>query len=198
MDRSKLSRGEQNHILRQHGYYWEKITQDWLDDNDDFVTQPGWHLYASDGREVSVQRAFREIEIGIEAVKREVWEAEQKEFERESLSKELASIRKAIAKYIQSNGIRPDNEQPKGDRLLDTQNIYGGGDWFVVGMAGIWYVQNNGMDGDNWSHNNVRTGGAGAIGWKIPKNKEVERRLRALIDGNTGGLYRIENDVLVV
>ncbi len=198
MDYTKLSRDEQNRILRQHGYKWEKITQDWLDDNDDFETQPGWYLYAKDGREVSVQRAFREIEFGVEAVRIEIWQAEQKEFERHSLEMEIENIKNAIARYIQANGTRPQDEQPKGDRVLDTQNIYGGGDWFVIGKAGIWYIQNNGVDGDNWSHNNVRTGGAGAIGWKIAKNKEIERRLRELEQGKTGGLYRIENGVLAI
>ncbi len=198
MEYHKLSRDEQNRILRQHGYHWEKITQDWLDDNDDFNTQPGWHLYAKDGREVSAQRAFREIEFGVEQVKQEIQTAEAAEFERQSLAMEIKDIRGAVARYIQTHGVRPEDEQPQGDRILDTQNIYGGGDWFVVGEAGIWYIQNNGMDGDNWSHNNVRTGGAGAIGWKIPKNKQIEKRLRELEQGKTGGLYRIDNGALVV
>ncbi len=198
MSDSKLSRDEQNRILRQHGYRWEKITQDWLDDNDDFTTEPGWHLYAKDGREVSVRRAFREIEIGVEETRIEIWKAEQAELERVSLVKEIDTLRKAIARYIQDNGFRPENEQPDGDRLLDTQNIYGGGDWFVVGKSGIWYVRNNGMDGDDWSRNNVRTGGAGAIGWKIPENKIIENRLRELEQNKIGGPYRIENGALVI
>jgi hypothetical protein len=63
-----LTHEEQNAILRQHGYRWEKISQEWLDDNDDFETTPGWHLYAPDRREVSVGRAFDEIERGADIV----------------------------------------------------------------------------------------------------------------------------------
>lgn len=39
---------------------------------------------------------------------------------------------------------------------------------------------NNGRDGDNWSRNNVTTGGAGAIGWRIPYDEAVACELREL------------------
>jgi hypothetical protein len=71
-------------------------------------------------------------------------------------------------------------ERPVGDYILhgetiyDTMNIYGGGVMIVATADGfLWCVQNNGMDGDNWSHNNVRTGGAGAIGWRLPATDEL-------------------------
>ena len=193
MDYTKLSREEQNKMLRQHGYYWEKITQDWLDDNDDFETRPGWHLYSKDHREVSVGRAFREIEIGVDAVEKEIRKAENEAFIRESIDLEIKRIRHNQAELIQKHGTRPANEQPEGQRILDTQNIYGGGDWFVIGKDCIWYCQNNGMDGDDWSHNNVRTGGAGAIGWKIPMDTDVEIVLLNLESGVTRGKYMREN-----
>lgn len=66
-----------------------------------------------------------------------------------------------------------------GERLLDTQNIYGGGDWWVVQPDAIWYVQNNGTDGGDWDNNNVRTGGAGAIGWRLPYDPAIVEQLRA-------------------
>lgn len=46
--------------------------------------------------------------------------------------------------------------------------IYGGGRWFVIEGDYIWAVRNNGADGDDWSHNNIHTGGAGAIGRRMP------------------------------
>jgi hypothetical protein len=86
-----------------------------------------------------------------------------------------------IAKRIQDTGERPEGDnRPAGERMFDTQNIYGGGDWFVVGPEWIWYVQNNGADGDNWSLNNVVTGGAGAIGWRIPFDQALAHELRTL------------------
>jgi len=54
--------------------------------------------------------------------------------------------------------------------LLDMQgpDIYGGGSWLHRDGTDLYYVDNNGMDGDNWSHNNYPTGGAGAICYHIP------------------------------
>jgi hypothetical protein len=74
-----------------------------------------------------------------------------------------------IADKIKKDGEHPEGSNtPDGERYADTQNIYGGGEWFVIGDKDIWYVKNNGMDGDNWGGNNVSTGGAGGIGWRIP------------------------------
>lgn len=79
---------------------------------------------------------------------------------------------------IRESGEMPEGVHlPEGERLLDAQDIYGGGDWFVVGPEWIWYVLNNGADGDDWSRNNVHTGGAGAIGWRTPYSRELAQRL---------------------
>ncbi|MFA6721586.1 MAG: hypothetical protein WCR92_09255, partial [Candidatus Cloacimonadaceae bacterium] len=91
----------------------------------------------------------------------------------------------AIKKRIKAEGERPDGDNiPEGDLIFDTQTIYGGGDWFVVGPEWIWYVQNNGGDGDDWGENNVHTGGAGAIGWRVPHSRDI-----------AGDLYRLEGIV---
>ena len=60
------------------------------------------------------------------------------------------------------------------------QDIYGGGRWFVLGPDWIWAVANNGMDGDDWSLNNVRTGGAGAIGRCVRTTSELVGQIRRL------------------
>ena len=49
--------------------------------------------------------------------------------------------------------------------------------WFVIEKNVIWYIENNG-DGDSWELNNVRTGGAGAIGWKVPFDETLAGRLK--------------------
>lgn len=63
----------------------------------------------------------------------------------------------------------------------DTAYIYGGGVWVVLEPDGkhFWYVQNNGADGDNWGHNNVATGGAGAIGFRLPLTVEAQVLIEA-------------------
>ena len=103
-----------------------------------------------------------------------------REREQRAAEKRAAQGRiKEIAAEIMDRGERPEGmNAPEGDRLFDTQNIYGGGEWFVVGREEIWYVRNNGMDGDDWSHNNVLTGGAGAIGWRIAADEALAAELR--------------------
>lgn len=93
----------------------------------------------------------------------------------------IAQRVKEIAHEIRESGERPEgHNDPGGDRLFDTQDIYGGGDWFVVGPEYLWYIQNNGMDGGNWGLNNVRTGGAGAIGYRVPASSTMTAELLRL------------------
>jgi hypothetical protein len=85
-----------------------------------------------------------------------------------------------IARDIRGRGEYPEPWQaPAGERLIDTQDIGGGGSWFIVGPEGIWFVRNNGADGDDWAHNNVRTGGAGGIGWRVPFDVGIAAALQA-------------------
>lgn len=76
----------------------------------------------------------------------------------------------SLGEEIRQRGEMPVNPTIEGERLFDTENIYGGGDWFVAApdRKTVWYIMNNGMDGDDWSRNNVgRPGRAGAIGWRL-------------------------------
>jgi len=89
--------------------------------------------------------------------------------ERKMAEKKAAKIRlEEIEGMIVKIGQQPRPADPQGEILMNTRNIYGGGDWWVIGADFIWYIKNNGMDGDDWRLNNVRTGGAGAIGWMLP------------------------------
>lgn len=90
-----------------------------------------------------------------------------------------------VREQIITMGEIPDGHQTvDGLVLLNSRNIYGGGEWFVITESHIWYIRNNGMDGDNWSANNVLTGGAGAIGWRVPYSQELAETLIALNDMN--------------
>ena len=94
--------------------------------------------------------------------------------DRRQAKRDLADVAREIARH----GEVPESATPEGDVVVDTFNIYGGGERIIIGDDKIWYVQNNGADGDDWSRNNVRTGGAGAIGWYVPKTPDLERRIR--------------------
>ena len=50
--------------------------------------------------------------------------------------------------------------------------------WFVVGRMLV--VVNNGHDGDYWACNNVRIGGAGAVGCRIDFDQEVADEIKTL------------------
>ena len=54
-----------------------------------------------------------------------------------------------------------------GTVVSDTMNVYGGGMLISVddSTGKAWLVINNGADGDDWSINTIRTGGAGAYGY---------------------------------
>lgn len=104
--------------------------------------------------------------------------AEAAKAEKKAAKSRLAEI----ARQIEDTGDAPE-EQPVGARAMDTQNVYGGGSWWHLDdPSGIWYVRNNGTDGDDWRHNNVRTGGAGAIGRRIPRDEALIDEIRSLAE----------------
>ena len=64
-----------------------------------------------------------------------------------------------------------------GKTLSDTFNIYGGGRKIKSNSGKTTLIINNGMDGDNWGRNNIRTGGAGAYAY-IADTKSVANELK--------------------
>jgi hypothetical protein len=74
--------------------------------------------------------------------------------------------------YVEGNHVLKGTEISISSRSL----AYGGGEWVVIepDEKHFWYVLNNGADGDDWSRNNVQTGGAGAIGRRVPLTEEAK------------------------
>lgn len=108
---------------------------------------------------------------------------EQREREKEQFIIEIET------EFSRENSIP--HEIPEGKKIsLDGEEvpfrhmnsvIYGGGEWFIIQPNAIWRVINNGADGDDWSLNNICTGGAGAIGLKFektPKRMELLEKLK--------------------
>lgn len=89
-----------------------------------------------------------------------------------------------IADEIRSKGIAPSKLIPSGDMWIEDKSerlsVYGGGHWFYIDTNDVVYIRNNGGDGDSWANNNVSTGGAGAIGWKL-NDKEFASELEILL-----------------
>jgi hypothetical protein len=173
-------RAAQNAHLKAHGYHWVKITQDWLDDNDDFDTVPGWHLYSPDNRDVTVAQALDEIERGRDVVLAEQAAAEQAERERRSKIEVLRHAIDGAKKLIRERGEMPTLDAfPSGERVLDTHNIMGSGDMFIINDEWIYFIEIHGMDGDNWAANNIAGSGRG---WRIRNESDYAALLRQYRD----------------
>lgn len=89
-----------------------------------------------------------------------------------------------LKKEIQTIGEKPKGMHSLPDPIYEQNKrlrIYGGGSWITKEGNSIWFVENNGADGDNWSYNNVRTGGAGAIGIKAPITDQMKPKIDFLV-----------------
>lgn len=123
---------------------------------------------------------------------------QQEEEQRARCQLELKNLREIFLK----EGEHPEGEfSLKGQKYNDTSNSFGGGEWFVIfeDKSEIWYVKNNGTDGGDWSLNNVRTGGAGAIGYRLPFSCELAARIVALHEESHSerAKIKLENSLLL-
>jgi hypothetical protein len=158
------------------------VSQDEVDDNDDF-NNGGDPYY----RITAYCRPATDEEAA--PLKAEAQAAEARKAAQARV-REIAAIIEKTGECPTTEPIGPndrglnENYRPgfvlKGERLIDSGNIYGGGSWFVIEPDYIWYVRNNGGDGAMWDANNVQTGGAGAIGWRVPANEGLAAELRRL------------------
>ena len=103
-------------------------------------------------------------------------DAHEQRLEQQRLERSRQKRLEEMAAESRQHGETPEAwQEPEGQKIdIEPQTPYGGGEWFVVGDTWLWYVRNNGMDGDCWDRNNVRTGGAGAIGWRVPTEEYRE------------------------
>ncbi len=103
-----------------------------------------------------------------------VHEAFRRQQRREAALQRLQTL----ADQVQQTGERPPGQHtPQGRRCFNTEDSEGGGNWWIISDQWIWYILNNGMDGDDWSQNNIRTSGAGAIGWRLPRTEALLAQL---------------------
>ena len=101
--------------------------------------------------------------------------------------------RDEIEKYITSHGEAPKlSHYPVGVTLCTTgeRSIpYGGGTWFLVEPDAIWFIRNNGADGDDWSWNNL----PGCMGWRVRMDQKLVDELKEI--ERVIGLEQIHDDV---
>jgi hypothetical protein len=166
-------------------------SQEYLEEIDDFTSAPGWYWkdeavervrkYAERIASEKEKALAKEI---VEERKREEEEERRKEEERKQLRQELKGLLATVNKALEKKQrIQETDYSPQGEEIqhpLNPRNIYGSGQWFVIEKDRVLHIINNGMDGDDWSVNNIRTGGAGAIGFEIPKTDEVVNALKRI------------------
>ena len=91
----------------------------------------------------------------------------------------LSSIRDIIEK--KNNYVKKGDIPSKDSVILyDTFNMYGSGERIVLDGDYVWYIRNNGMDGDAWDQNNYSTGGAGAVAYKVKRTELIDDKLKQI------------------
>jgi hypothetical protein len=176
--------------LKAENLIWY-YSQDDLEEIDDFTSAPGWYWKDEAVERVrkyaeriasEKEKAFAQ-EI-VEERKRKEEEERRKEEEKRQLKQELKGLLAIVNKALEEKErIKETDYEPQGEEIqhpLNPRNIYGSGQWFVIEKDRVLHIINNGMDGDDWSVNNIRTGGAGAIGFEIPKTDEVVNALKRI------------------
>lgn len=123
--------------------------------------------------ENDIKEYEEKIRIQEEKARIEKIETEKKQEKQKNINK--------LINDIKNTGICPDKNEKislyeiekNGRIILDTFNIYGGGEKIIIDDTNIWYINNNGADGDYWDINNILTGGAGGVGYYKKINEEI-------------------------
>ncbi len=115
-----------------------------------------------------------------EEIAKPVLEAEAKYRIVKEASNRIKRIKNEI--FDRRNRVDDRPDFPEGEKIENTFNIYGGGEQIIIEPdKAIWYIRNNGADGDNWGDTNIGNPGyAGAIGFRVPYSKELANELKQL------------------
>jgi hypothetical protein len=107
---------------------------------------------------------------------------EEKEKKAKELQEKIDDIKKAFENAEYPN---PGNKMRVEGEVIqhptNPKNAWGGGEWWAIQENWIWHIRNNGFDGDDWGRNNIETGGAGAIGVRVPFSEELAAQIRELL-----------------
>lgn len=123
------------------------------------------NIVAEKRKAKQAERAAREAYLkGVKKLLYEVWHDDEYMTEQQ-VAEVMATLRMEIT-------------CPKID--IEGHDIYGGGLYLSQDDNYLYFVKNNGMDGDDWSRNNYPTGGAGAIVTRVLKSEKTEQLLNEI------------------
>ncbi|WP_455644639.1 hypothetical protein [Methanosphaera sp.] len=65
-----------------------------------------------------------------------------------------------------------------------TDHEYGEGQLFIIDKNYIWYIINNGRSDDDYTLNNIKTEGPGAVGFRVAYNEELHELIKIVSNEN--------------
>jgi hypothetical protein len=160
---------------------WKKVADlfTYMNENmfqDADYAAPGWYT-----REP--EKVEQILNITNTQTKQEENKIEQAKHDKEQ-QKHLNHIEEA---FNNANPLQPTkfNELIKQGKIYDhphnswaEHDLYGGGILYIIQDDKILKIKNNGHDNDDWSRNNIQTGGAGAIGVEVPYSTELATEIQ--------------------
>lgn len=173
----ELFRAKDGRVMKVTSQRREWVSEDGLSFG--LSDDQGWLVHLRG--ELAAEDESKQFEQEEQARKRQTAEKQARREEKQALLQRFDKE----GEYPQSGGTQVVLEGERFDDPDRPQNLYGGGEWFVVTKDHVWRVRNNGADGDDWSRSNVRTGGAGAIGLRLPKTPELEEQIRRVTEKST-------------
>lgn len=187
-------------MIKKYGQYHDggEEDQEWADDQDYFGISKenlrGWFFDDNAPQtlfDAGYKVSFNGIELSrkkdIKAAKEEYFsrkEKEQKDTHKKYMR--ISELKDRYFEFLRNSNTMTEKEVKDSDiennynRIIypdlgiTGHDIYGGGMYILLTEERIYFIQNNGMDGDDWSRNNFRTGGAGAIASYLEMTDEVK------------------------
>lgn len=130
-------------------------------------------------KEKGYKVSFRGVEVkkDFATTEKEIKEQETRFRERKLSAQEKWNVIMSKAEIMTTDeAIKVDLSKEIHISLLriNGHNIFGSGMFLSIDEKYLYICKNNGMDGDDWTHNNISTGGAGAILYRVPLTRDIE------------------------
>lgn len=140
------------------------------------VMSENW--YSVEAQDVSnTEKGKEELSKYHEKLERDKKAKELEKAKRESLEKIYDCSKKEIAGEHHISEFTNDAVV-----VFNTFSAYGTGEKITVKGGTVYFITNNGMDGDRWDINNIRTGGAGAYGSQAVLTKTLADKINNYLE----------------
>jgi hypothetical protein len=198
----KAQREAENALLNQHGFVWKKsffYIDGWLAGvhclpKYDGFNAPAWLLLDAAGKTVAAIVEGKEVFGSVQAILTSLDAEKQAQADAAAQAKtERQAKRAEIEKFFaETPSVTPKIVKPFSSLLHFPKqgfNAVGGGVEYAIDPQDcfppehLWRISNNGSDGDDWSHNNYETGGAGAIASAFPFSQRIADLMREVMEG---------------